>query len=127
MKRSDAIRERERKATPGPWTREKPKRDEDGWAQGVAIAGTPGRQGVYANPPGGSFPSNDADFIAHNRADVPWLLARVESLEKALRHGVEWGERIAWDRLGWTEGEIAEAFQVERAALAELDEPEPDK
>ena len=52
------------RATPGPWTREKPKSDGDGFACGVGIAATAGRQMIYANPPGGSYPSNDADFIA---------------------------------------------------------------
>jgi hypothetical protein len=87
----DALDDLERKAkaaTPGPWTREKPPSNEDGWATGVVVAGTPGRQTVYANPPGGSFPSADCDFIsAANPAVVLALVAelrRLRELEQAV-------------------------------------------
>ena len=62
------------KATPGPWTRQKPKRDSDGWSSGVAVAGTPGRQSIYASPPGGSYPSADCDLIVALRNKMKRLL-----------------------------------------------------
>lgn len=51
------------KRTPGEWTRKKPERDGDGWTKGVGVAGCGPGCMIYANPPGGSYPSNDADFI----------------------------------------------------------------
>lgn len=83
------MRKAAESATPGPWTREKPKRDADGFACGVGIAATYGRQMIYANPPGGSFPSFDADHIvASNPANVIALLdaydAQAKAIEKAL-------------------------------------------
>jgi hypothetical protein len=45
---------------------------------GVKIAGN------YDYEEGGIVKSDDADFIAHAREDMPWLLARVRSLEASL-------------------------------------------
>jgi hypothetical protein len=74
------MQERVEKATPGPWTTTKPTRDEDGFAKGVAVAGTPGRQIIYAHPPGGSYPYNDCNFIAHARTDLADLLRERKDL-----------------------------------------------
>lgn len=74
------IAERASHATQGPWTRKKPERDASGFYNGVGVAGTAGRQMVYA-PLGGSFPSADCDFIAHARTDIPALLATCDALE----------------------------------------------
>ena len=79
-----ALRKLERQATPGPWTRAKPEKDAEGWACGVAVAGTPGRQTIYANPPGGSFPSSDCDLIAAMRNALPALLDELERLRAAV-------------------------------------------
>lgn len=76
----DAIKARTDKATAGPWSRERPASKLEGWHGGTVVAGTPGRQTIYADPPGGSYPSADCDFIAHARTDVPALLAEVERL-----------------------------------------------
>lgn len=62
-----ALLAAEAKATPGPWTREKPARDASGWPCGVAVAGTPGQQTIYANPSGGSYPSADCDLLVAAR------------------------------------------------------------
>jgi len=49
------------------------------------VAATPGRQTIYANPPSGSFPSADADFIAlANPAAILALLAERDRLEADL-------------------------------------------
>ena len=78
-------------ATPGPWSRKRPGRrnDEMGivneFASGVAVAATPGRQMIYADPPGGSYPSNDADHIAEsNPKHVLDLIKEYESLRDRL-------------------------------------------
>ncbi len=77
------LERKARAATPGPWTRKKPSSDTEGWAMGVAVAGTPGRQTVYANPPGGSFPSADCDFIAAaNPAVVLALIAAAKERDE---------------------------------------------
>jgi hypothetical protein len=79
-----AIRERAEKATPGPWTADKPPRDNDGWSLAVIIAAVARGQGIYAIPPGGSYPAADQNFIAAARTDVPALCATVEALRGLL-------------------------------------------
>lgn len=76
------------RATPGPWTREKPGKDADGFQLGVAVAATYGRQMIYATPPGGQSPSADCDFIAAARAALPALIAEVQAhrAAKAAEH-----------------------------------------
>lgn len=61
-------------ATPGHWTREKPAVDADGWSMGTAVAGTPGRQTIYTNHLGGTFPSADCNMIAAIRNAAPALI-----------------------------------------------------
>ena len=88
--RLDEIEARADSATPGPWTKKPPERLTEGPAAGmlpgVCIAATsPSKQNrVYANPPGGQFPSADQNFIAHARTDVPDLIAEVRRLKSAL-------------------------------------------
>nr|WP_314314711.1 hypothetical protein [Kocuria rhizophila] len=97
----DAIREREAKATAGPW-------DVDGPAQ----CGPGDTLTVYPVEDGGALayvqPSwDDAEFIAHARTDIPALLADNERLralttvddamvERAAREA--YGPKM-WDRL----------------------------
>lgn len=50
--------------TEGPWSLEKPSKDEDGWQHGVMIAAVYGGQRIYADPPGGQSPAQDAALIA---------------------------------------------------------------
>lgn len=45
---------------------------------------------------------HDAAFIAHSRADVPYLVARVERLEAELRNCAEWIERYE----EWSRGDV---------------------
>lgn len=83
----DAIREREAKATPGPWER---------WHKGMEfIGGTvefnvgdncimtnnggPNRRGQRNICP--VFQDDDAEFIAHARTDIPLLLAEIDRLQ----------------------------------------------
>lgn len=67
-------------ATPGPWSRKKPTEDDDGWSTDVAVAATPGRQAIYASPPGGSYPSADCDYIA--TFDPPTAIALVTEVQE---------------------------------------------
>ena len=75
MSRLDEIRAREAAATPGPWFD-----TGDVESVGVSIAMDP-----YAdiNPDRAVWKVN-ADFIAHAREDIPFLLAEIERLELAL-------------------------------------------
>ena len=77
----DALDNVAKAATPGPWTTEKPKLDGDGWPIGVAVAATPGKQMIYANPHGGSYPAADCRFIA--TFDPPIVLALIERVRAA--------------------------------------------
>lgn len=56
-----------KKATPGPWTKKPPEYDTGtGFKPGVLVAATsPSKANrIYADPPGGSYPSSDQDLIA---------------------------------------------------------------
>jgi hypothetical protein len=52
----------------------------------------------------------NADFITHSRADMPWMLERIEELEDACREASSTCDGISRSMI--------------RAALAKLDEPE---
>jgi hypothetical protein len=73
-------------ATPGPWTTQKPGMDSaTGFAGGVIVAAVARGQGIYANPPGGSYPENDRRFIAAARTAVPAQAAVIRRLRDLLR------------------------------------------
>lgn len=63
----DEIRARVEVATPGPW-RAHP--------DGLVWAERPG------DPVSGSTETEDAEFIAHARTDVPWLLDRLDQIRR---------------------------------------------
>lgn len=74
-----------RRMTPGKRTRTKPSLDADGYSTGVLLAATSPGAGnrVYGIPPGGSFPSADADVIAAlDQETLLALIARVRELEQ---------------------------------------------
>ena len=73
-----AIRARCEAATPGPWF------SNAGLLVDVAAPGKANDGQTVCRMPGGaaSRSSHDADFIAHAREDVPWLLAEIALLAK---------------------------------------------
>lgn len=80
MNRLDEIREREAKASCGPWLKVTQEVAESGASLYGAIAITPGGwHGIHY--------SRDADgeFVAKSRDDIPYLLQRLDAAEKALR------------------------------------------
>ena len=76
----DELEKLARAATSGPWTCDKPPTDKDGFRRGVSIAATYGRQMIYADPPGGSFPAADQRHIA--AFDPPTALALIEAAKE---------------------------------------------
>lgn len=104
------------KATPGPWD----------WSGGhtedpdigfVVHGHMPWEQ---FGMPDGTYKLPDADFIAHAREDIPWLLARVRALEAAL---AEYANSDNWDyaedsAAGYLYGEGAEPWARARTVLA---------
>ncbi len=109
----DALKKLEAAATPGPWTREKPGHDENGWPMGVAIGGMPGRQTIYASPPGGSYPSADCDLTVAARNSLPALIAVAEAAERVCQLNLS-GPMMAMD--------VMMEVSALRAALAKLEE-----
>jgi len=95
------------KATPGPWSTKKPSvGPEIGDAMflpGVMVAAVARGRGIYASPPGGSFPVADQAFIARARWSLPALarallastaeVARLRALLRDLEWIVENGVR----------------------------------
>lgn len=91
QERLDAIREREAKATAGPWD-----------VEGSAYCGPLDTLTVYPVEDGGALayvqPSwEDAEFIAHAREDVPALLAEVERLRTRAALADAMIDRVARD------------------------------
>ena len=78
------------RATPGPWVegqkklRNKPPIDSCPDHETVIAMTAPG-QGVFADPPGGSYPHFDGKFIAAARSDVPALADAVLALVERVR------------------------------------------
>jgi hypothetical protein len=81
----EAIRERCEAATKGPWTTKPSGEKVGGFAVDVAVAATTGRQMIYANPPGGTFPAADQEFIAQARTYVPRLAEGYDHLLTAAK------------------------------------------
>lgn len=111
-----ALRASLEKATPGPWTREKPGADENGWPLGVAVAGTPGRQTIYASPPGGCFPSADADLIVELRNTAPQLLAALDEARAEVGRYREALERIV-SPVQWQARHLKPGEEINATAL----------
>lgn len=75
MSRIDEIKEREIKATEGPWIFN--PRDEE-----VAIANKD--KGIVFDP-NCDMKDEDLDFIAHTREDIPYLRAEIERQKEAMK------------------------------------------
>ncbi len=67
-------------ATPGPWCIEKTGRKVAGFSTEVVVAATPGRQMVYAEPTGGTYPAGDQRFIAAARLSLPVALKIIRAI-----------------------------------------------
>ena len=78
--RLSEIRARAEAATPGPWVAE--REDDYEWTV-VGSTYEPDCRYVIADC-GFDSPQSNATFIAHARADIPYLLAEVERLRAAL-------------------------------------------
>ena len=94
MNRLDKIEARADAATKGPW---------------VCVLNGDESEVTYANAPitwddhgGEVFTEGDAEFIAHARTDVPWLLEQVERRDKALEAVLDLHKE---DGHGWGPGE----------------------
>ena len=99
--RIEEIRERLEKATPGPW-------EDDGvnvtQANGEWVDVTPSRVECMSYCYGGSverMKDDDRTFIANAPADVAFLLAEVERLEREKADAWDEGHRVGMS--GWLE------------------------
>lgn len=108
VRRLAEIRERAEKATQGPWTA-------DEWndihAGKVAVAE------AYPNEGGGVYQEVDADFIAHSREDVPYLLSLIDFLTAERDNAVWRADRL--DEAGRVQQSRAEAAEAEVKRLRE--------
>lgn len=117
----EELEQLEKAATPGPWfTKPRPK-DSDGWAVSVAVAFVARGQGVYAQPPGGSYPAADQEFIASVRNAALALIASARAAEQ-MRAVVE-AAKVIDELEGWQPfHKMSDALAKLRAALAALKE-----
>jgi hypothetical protein len=115
MSRLAEIRTRTNAATQGPWKRTEVRVMADCEASGLSYDGKRNRQA-------------NAEFMAHARADIPWLLDRVQELEEALRtiaeHSVISEGEFPDDNCDWHC--TAEIVEVARAVLVSTGTP-PDE
>lgn len=70
----ERLMELSEKATPPPWTTEPSGETIYGFSCDVAIAATSGRQKIYAQPKGGTYPYADQQLIAAARNALPDLI-----------------------------------------------------
>ncbi len=76
------IRERCDKASPGPWEAEQGKpTDHYSWVRHVKTDGELSIQIQHIAGTAGRLVIADAEFVAHAREDIPWLLERIGLLE----------------------------------------------
>ena len=80
------IKKREAKATLGPWVPEHLTGcPDDNWAGAYIIGGTEYIAGMWDYDDGGICSTqDDAEFIAHARQDIPYLLRRLEAAEELI-------------------------------------------
>lgn len=71
----EALAKLNKSATGGIWTDEKPGRDENGWPMASVVAATPGRQQIYTDAGGGTFPHADCKLLVALRNAATALLA----------------------------------------------------
>lgn len=88
-KRIEEIEQRTNAATPGPW-KWQCEWKEDGYHSGamgelkpnILWYGMDGEENIYCHE------KINAEFIAHARTDIPYLISRVRALEKALSEAI---------------------------------------
>lgn len=119
MSRLDEIERRANAATPGPWWGREDQNGEGKWFRSVA-SGVPGNatRVVPAAGNGGVRSSEDHAFILHARTDIPYLVARVRELERALEEiyrgpGEEFPAAV---RSGWRKNYAYNALHPEPLA-----------
>ena len=108
MNRLDKIEARANAATEGPWEWE--GKSDEMWPQGEnSLMATGGAEPEYVLMAWGydaygitAECDADAEFIAHARTDVPWLLEQVERRDKALEAVLDLHKE---DGHGWGPGE----------------------
>lgn len=66
--------------TPGPWTKDKPGVDANGWATSMIVAATSRGQAAYAHTDRGTFPAADLAGIVALRNHVEALIALQEAV-----------------------------------------------
>jgi len=93
------IRDRANKATPGPWTAEDANPHKRFAFYIPAIMSAP------SMPQYDGLTTEDAEFIAHSRTDVPRLLELVGEMATRLI--------AAYDALGELKGEVMENYMVQ--------------
>lgn len=115
----EGLEKFEKAATSGPWTCDKPGKDADGFSKGVAVAATYGRQMIYADPPGGSFPAADQRFIAAIRNAAPALIKAARERNMYAELCAEWEKQLGQTRPSRVTDD--QLFESNRAIAVERD------
>lgn len=134
MTRINEIRQREAKATAGPWQSMllggplNPERV-DLWSvtqriSGLPIANVGLTRDMYGLPGTYSGDVGSANFISHSRADIPWLLGVVERLAELVKEltDLKKFDECAWcGPHDWTSQDTHKPDCPAMAALREME------
>ena len=99
------------------------KRDEPFWPHGIYSPTDEGPLAVVYDGDGRGLDEQDAEFIAHARADVPWLIEQVRKREAALRAVLDVCDREIAEP--WSPGSERLAITARRMVEAALGEVRP--
>lgn len=114
-----AIRQRAKQATPGPWSYERCEDERGGIDYDIESWSKPAQR-RDTKIACGAESRFDADFIAHAREDIPFLLQQWDARESALRALVAQFRDVAATRGQWeSEGIHDCADAVERLLESE--------
>lgn len=118
-KRLAEIEARCKAASPGPWEWSGRKQEDDGWIwhpQGSMLADT-----MVTLADTYEDDHKDLDFIAHARADIPWLLDQVRAAHAAgMQEAAEIANRMA--EYQSSDSRAAMAQEIAAAILAQKDQ-----
>lgn len=111
--RLEEIKQRLENATPGPWIAQNGGEGDDTSIWFVSTKDSQPKTWQAVAECGFSLPFSNADFIAHAREDIPFLLAEIERLKTDLNYQRQYADE-KWQNHQMTTAVEAFKAEVER-------------